>query len=239
MTPTLRKFNVRVTEVLELAKQLFDVHFNPEDVTVRYDLRGKCAGMAIMHRGQYSLRFNVEAINNHFDDMFDNTIPHEVAHLVCYAKPNLGKDHNAGWKRVCRMLGGDDSRTHSMKLTPAKRVNEFEYVLPSGNKVKLKTIRHNRLQRRQVSAYRYGSTGERITADMWVGQQSKPKRTPSPKSTQKSTKTPSNGLSKKQIAQQILIENPNMSRAQLIELFMVTAGLTKAGASTYYYNLTK
>ena len=92
----------RTKEVLALAEQLYGVKIEP---TVSFNLRGRVAGWAgckLCSSGrQYSLRFNCELIQGkHFDDMVNLTVPHEVAHLVCYARPDLGSKHDAGWRRV-------------------------------------------------------------------------------------------------------------------------------------------
>jgi predicted SprT family Zn-dependent metalloprotease len=38
--------------------------------------------------------------------MLEDTVPHEIAHFVCQVK-GLGKNHDEGWRKVCRELGGN------------------------------------------------------------------------------------------------------------------------------------
>jgi predicted SprT family Zn-dependent metalloprotease len=93
---------------------------------------------------QFSLRFNCELIQGeHFDDMMSNTVPHEVAHLVCYARPELGRKHDAGWKRVCVALGGNGKRTHNYDVVVRGR---FDYITDKGNKVSVTKKYHNYVQ---------------------------------------------------------------------------------------------
>ena len=41
-------------------------------------------------------------------------------------------------------------------------------------------------------------------------------------------------MTKKQQAQQLVIDNPSLSRNEIIEMFMSKLNMTKAGATTYY-----
>jgi len=46
-------------------------------------------------------------------------------------------------------------------------------------------------------------------------------------------------MSKIEMAQKIFVQNPSFSRKQLIEALMSQLNMTKAGATTYAYNLSK
>lgn len=46
-------------------------------------------------------------------------------------------------------------------------------------------------------------------------------------------------MTKSEQAKAIVAANPSASRSQLIEMFMSQLSMSKAGASTYYYNVTK
>ncbi len=230
------------SQVQECLKRAFD-HFNittvkPEQVAIHNDIRGMNAGQARRRGNQYSLRFNPEAITNHFDEMVKDTIPHEVAHIVCMIRPELGRNHDNGWKFVCRTLGGDDSRTHTMNLSPGKAKTEYDYMV-SGEIVKLGPKRHARLQRGETT-YSHRTLGK-ITKDMFVGKSGQ-RVTATPKAKPKSTPTTKPAMklgSKKQMAMVIYKANPNATRQQVIEMFMSHLSMTKAGASTYYYNCQK
>lgn len=236
----ITKHTQATRECLEKAFKLFDItHIKVSDVAIRNDIRGKHAGQARWQRRfneiSYSLRFNPEAITNYFQDMIKDTIPHEVAHIVCFIRPELGKNHDAGWKRVCRMLGGDDSRTHTMNLSAGKAKTEYDYLV-NGEIVKLGPKRHARLQRGETT-YRHRTLGQ-ITRDMFVGKAGQPTIT-TPKAKPKSTAKPAIAGSKKQMAMVIYKANPNATRQQIIEMFMSHLSMSKAGASTYYYNCQK
>jgi len=130
------------------------------NTAIRFDLRGNAAGQAGKKGNALTLRFNVEAIELDWNDMFNDTIPHEVAHLVTYQKPGLGKNHNRGWQRVAIALGSTGNRTHELKLTPGRTSVKYKYVLPSGKELMLGAIRHKRIQ----NGHPYSTKGEPILA---------------------------------------------------------------------------
>lgn len=243
----ISEFKAEVRNQLRKAFEQYGItEVDDRDVTVRADIRGMCAGRGgykvNFGRREYYLNFNAEAVEKHWDEMVKDTIPHEIAHVICYIRPELGKNHDRGWKRVCRSLGGDDSRTHDMLLTPAKRKFRHEYNV-NGASVMVGPKHHAAIQRGRPVTVR--ATGEQILRSMYVRkvqvggpvQQPEPPRqaaqNPSPSRT---TKKPSSG-SKMDVARKIMVENPGKSRSEIIALFMEQAGLTKAGASTYYQKL--
>lgn len=236
---SIAKHTQAARECIEKAFDMFNITtIKASDVIIRNDIRGQHAGQAMRRGKTYTLRFNPEAITNYFQEMLTDTIPHEVAHIVCFIRPDLGKNHDAGWKRVCRMLGGDDSRTHTMNLSAGKAKTEYDYMV-SGEIVKLGPKRHARLQRGETT-YSHRTLGK-ITKDMFVGKSGQ-RVTATPKAKPKSTPTTKPAMklgSKKQMAMVIYKANPNATRQQVIEMFMSHLSMTKAGASTYYYNCQK
>lgn len=144
-------FLAEVKRYLDLAQELFEVDLS--NTVVFMDTKGLTAGWAQKQGNELTLKFNTEAIEKYFALMVADTIPHEVAHLVCFMKPHLGKGHNAGWKNVCMMLGGQPDRCHNMKLTSTRKTRSFEYLSENGDRMELSIIRHNRLQNGRVSAY--------------------------------------------------------------------------------------
>jgi len=136
----------KTAEVLAKAQLLYGVDLKP---TVSFNLRGRVAGWAGCRHcaGQriYILRFNRELIaGNHFEDIRDNTVAHEIAHLVCYARPKLGKNHDAGWRRVCLALGGNGNTRHDYEVTYAN--GSWDYISTAGHKITISNIRHKKVQ---------------------------------------------------------------------------------------------
>ena len=134
------------------------------NTTIRFDLTGRSAGQAYRKGNVLGLRFNVEAIGMDWDGMFNDTIPHEVAHLVTFQKPRLGRNHDHGWRRVAVALGSTGDTRHALKLTPGRIVTKFRYVLNSGKELMIGPIRHKRIQ----SGQPYSTLNEKILAIHYV-----------------------------------------------------------------------
>lgn len=235
MQQVLKDFTDAIHACLKLASETYNVDLSPDTVTIENNIKGDVAGQAWRKvYGKYRLRFNLEAIEKHNEEMTKDTIPHEVAHLVCYARPELGKNHDDGWKRVCRRLGGDDSRLHDMVLTPAKikDIIRFEYNV-LGHPVMLGPRQHKAVQDGSKSyTCRHPKHGKNIAIlpYMWTESAIKTNRV------DQEWTGAGTGESKKTIATRIWNESANKTRAQVIALFVSEAGMTKAGASTYYQN---
>lgn len=146
-------------------------------VDIRYDIRGKCAGMAGAAsvnrytgevKGLY-LRFNREAITKNWDEMVNQTIPHEVAHIVAYVHRRLGaKNHNWAWQQIDRALGGTGERCHKMELTPGRRTTRHLYRLENGLEFKIGPKHHSGLQAGKYG-YLKDKKGNYIRANNYVG----------------------------------------------------------------------
>lgn len=144
---TLEQFTKEVRKCLEQAGKMYNLELAMSRVDIRLDIRGYInAGQACSRRGQYFVRFHPDAIVKHYDEMVKDTVPHEVAHLVCFMRPDLGRNHDKGWKRVCRSLGGDDSRCHNMDFGEKPQREEFWYETTTGHMIDVGPIRHKRIQ---------------------------------------------------------------------------------------------
>ncbi len=149
MKQTLNRFDAmrdKVKQVAELANKLYGVDLSKAPVS--FNLKGRVAGWAgckiCEGRKQVSFRFNCELIeSDHFEDMMNNTIPHELAHGVCYLRPELGRKHDRGWQAVCLALGGDGKRTHNYDVVVKGR---WDYLTDLGNKVSVTKRYHAAVQ---------------------------------------------------------------------------------------------
>lgn len=143
-------------QVYLLAAQHYGLDLS--NVTIRFDLKGRCAGMACYRNGRYTVRFNQDMLMrpDSLKDMLEDTVPHELAHTVCQMNPALGENHNWGWVQVCRRLGGTGKRTHDLEVVYG-RGKTFEYTTNRGHKVRVSEQRHKQIQTRgSVLTYRGG-----------------------------------------------------------------------------------
>jgi hypothetical protein len=111
----------KFADVCALAHRLYGVNLSACQVS--FALKGRMAGQCrckIMAPTRVvSFRFNQEMImGQDFVGMRDDTIPHEIAHGVCFMLPQLGKGHNSGWRQVCIALGGSGRKYHNFAVRP-------------------------------------------------------------------------------------------------------------------------
>lgn len=248
MQQKLKDFNAAVLACLKLASEKYNVNLNANTVIITTDVTGRAGGWAHPMRsdGKYKLRFNREAIDLYHEDMVENTIPHEVAHLVCYARPELGRKHDFGWKAVCRGLGGDDSRTHNMSLTAAKIVpsRRQKYTTDSGRICEVGPKHHQMLQAGCKTIF-MRSPKEFLRADQWEHYGKVPAAPQNVLVASGISIVHSNipsttpGSSKRQRAEAIYLKNKHLPRGEVIKLFVAHADMTVAGAGTYYQNFKK
>ncbi len=155
-------------EVRELAESLYDIDLSK--LTLSCDLRGHAAGQARWNRrtGESLVRLNLEAYSLDPKDTLGDTIPHEIAHIVC-GMNGTDRAHGHPWRDACRRLGGHGGRTHSLDLTPTRTSRRFLYRSPCGREIELKSGRHNKLQRGKVKCYTFSVSGRFYRAD-FVGE---------------------------------------------------------------------
>lgn len=148
----------RCNAIFAKAMELYGLDLSK--TTIRFDLKGRAAGVAGARGSffdrQYYMRFNRDMMTREaFDHILNETVPHEIAHLVCFMNPKLGSNHDAGWARVCLALGGSGARTHKEEVVYGKGTT-YEYTTDRGEKVRLSDRRHSYIQGGGVLTYRHG-----------------------------------------------------------------------------------
>jgi predicted SprT family Zn-dependent metalloprotease len=158
----------KVKEVDARARMMFPAYANAPALKVAFFSKGRTAGWA--KYGIWTVEFNEHQMAE-TTAIRDLTVPHEIAHMVCYYT-GLGKGHNAGWKRVCRILGGDGKRCYDaaergVTFKLGRRTREYKY--DNGvTSVWLGASRHKKLQLGKVSAY--VSKNSRIQREHYTGE---------------------------------------------------------------------
>jgi len=116
-------------------------------VSIRFDLKGRSAGQASRRGSVYAIRYNHDMLGREaFDHVLNNTVPHEAAHIVCFMNPRLGDNHNSGWERVCKALGGTGATRHQEEVVYGKGTT-YEYTTDRGHKVRMSDKHHATVQR--------------------------------------------------------------------------------------------
>lgn len=149
MQQQIEQIKSKVQGCIALAEAKFGIKMPM--VQIRFDLRGRAAGMAGMRYGSFYLRFNVDHIRlggKTYEHLLNDTVPHEVAHTVCQAFPQYGRNHDAGWRRVCIALGGNGSRCYGENDAPEAVAAQrpWVYITTTGHEVRVTKIIHSKIQ---------------------------------------------------------------------------------------------
>jgi len=140
--------------VLATASALYSMDLS--HVSIRFDLKGRAAGMACQRGAQMYMRFNRDMLTREaFDHVINNTVPHEIAHIVCFKNPSLGRGHDSGWERVCVRLGGSGATRHKEDVVYGKGTT-YEYTTTTGHKVRLSEQRHRGIQSGNAIRWKHG-----------------------------------------------------------------------------------
>jgi len=131
---------------IALASRLYKKSF--VSIPIKFDLRGKCAGMYRRNGRDKLIRFNPWIFSKYYQHSLEQTVPHEVAHYVtdCLWPTQRVKPHGKEWKSVMEALGVEPKVTGNYDLTgiPVKQYPYFAYSC--GCKThQLSVIRHRRL----------------------------------------------------------------------------------------------
>jgi len=263
----------KVNEVLALARDKYpNFELEQGDIKYRFVKAGQSAGKASWRRRMgvvsYGLQFSLESAHVNIDEMINDTIPHEIAHIVNYVDKDTGNNHDYGWRNVCINLGGTGERTHNQTLSKAKYRKAYLYVTDSGSeRIVRSAAKHRRLQ--NGGEYIIRGTRERYSGQHFVriitaeenrieheGKveaynsangvvTSKPaQKAPivipvtitKPTSHKRPTPATHGGGSKKDRAKVIFTSFGTPDRQTFIKRCINELEMTKAGASTYYYN---
>lgn len=125
---------------------------------IRFDLRGRAAGQAGRKGWNYFMRFNRDMMMNaSWDHLFNDTVPHELAHVICFAN-GTDRGHGVFWKRTCIELGGTGQRCHSEDVTYAKG-RTYVYTTSTGRTINVSETKHQRIQTGSAYLFKDRSMG--------------------------------------------------------------------------------
>lgn len=145
----------KVDEFCKKADEVFGTNLLGK-VDVEFGLCGLTAGTALYKRsGNHVIDLNIEGLQKFEHEMLNETIPHEIAHLVVRAVHGYRKNgkkvqpHGKEFKAVCRVLGCSEETYHSMDLTPARKTREFMVTSRCGRiQSKFTSVRINKMRRK-------------------------------------------------------------------------------------------
>lgn len=258
------KVNAKLRECIAIANKRYNIDL--KFPTVVYQKRGTTAGTA--NYRTWTIDINPVLLVENFDDMLNDTVPHEMAHLITDAvypeahesgpmqltrrgwKRGKRSVHGAEWQSVMRVLGVNPSRTHSYDTTNARTREKVSYDYKCnccGAILKMGPKRHA-TEQRMPGHYTHSSCGRARGKLTLVA------KTPTATVHAKpvlpmmnlhqhvppapKSTAPETG-SKLARCYEIYKTYPTMARKDLIQQFVTRVGCTAAGASTYVANCKK
>ncbi len=138
-------------EVIALTRRLIQhaesgFHLAVPTPEIRFDLRGKAAGMVIFSNTGTVVRYNPKLLEENGASFVDQTVPHEVAHLIARALHGRRiRPHGPEWKLIMAFFGVPSHRCHNFSTasTRDRRMRYFAYRCGCRDH-RLSAIRHNR-----------------------------------------------------------------------------------------------
>jgi len=234
MTPLQIKALAEVEKYFKMAEKLYGREFAVSTVT--FDVRGATAGWA--YSGQNKIRYNNELMEQNPEEFFARTIPHEIAHIVAEKVfGGIGKKvgHGPQWRRVMEDFGVQDvTRCHSYDVSSVK-IDKRIYQYVCGCKThKVGGKINNKIKAGAIYTCR-SCRMPLIVADVITAKVAAVQAVVAPA---KSSTTPVQG-SKTQRARALYQQHVKKAPSEVIAIFMRELEMSKAGASTYYYNIKK
>lgn len=233
----------KTQEILKLAGERYGLDMS--GVKIRFDLRGRSAGQAGCRIGMggktydHYIRFNVQMIHSDgFDHIFNETIPHEIAHVICYMNPSLGRNHDTGWQRVCLALGGKGARCHEQEVVYANG-NTYTYITTTGHKVNMSQQRHRRVM--LGGSYNVRGKGEINNTCTWTryvaAAETMAAPVAAPVENKVAEREPKTGTKAAQVRAMIAIgKSTNKDQAAVIAAVIEALNMNKTMAKTYVVN---
>ena len=114
--------------IVDLAAGLFDLSLPA--IAVRFDLRGRSAGMYKAQGSERLIRYNPWVFAIAFDDNLTQTVPHEVAHYAVDIRYGRRvKPHGPEWKNTMKAMGYVPTVTcnYALQGVPTRQVRRFRY----------------------------------------------------------------------------------------------------------------
>jgi SprT protein len=110
-----QKVETIVDECITKAKRVWGdkIHIKP---AIIYDTKGKAAGWASYCYFNPRINLNPILLNANEDEMLNQTVPHEVAHIVTHMVFPGASSHGREWRSVMRVFGVRADRCHNMDI---------------------------------------------------------------------------------------------------------------------------
>jgi len=137
----------RSKEIIENCNQLFpNSQIEFKDFTFNFKLKGCVAGQAWYTKKM--LKFNLILASENLTDFFNDTIPHEIAHIYTDKIFPRSTPHGQQWKYIMSTMGFKPVRCHNYDTQTVKKLHNkmlYIYSCPCGNIFKLSKLIHGKI----------------------------------------------------------------------------------------------
>lgn len=138
--PLYRQVIHKVETLYDLAERVYHTTFPRPTITFKKS--GRNAGSAFL--SQNRINFNRVLLAHNADEYFNEVIPHEVAHLLCFKLYGRVKPHGNEWQQIMRETFQCEPQTrHSMDTAPLN-LKTVAYKCHCDSH-QLSRIRHNKV----------------------------------------------------------------------------------------------
>lgn len=149
-----------VLDCLDKAQKRFGISSVTKIPEVRFNTKGKTAGWACWNGGRPYIDINPILLNENVEEVVNQTVPHEVAHIVVnevYENARVRDSwtnrrqiapHGHEWQQVMRLFGKEPHRCHQMDTSTIQKLrsrgNRFVYKC-NCMEHEVSITRHNRV----------------------------------------------------------------------------------------------
>lgn len=157
MTRKFMKLVKEETPLTDLQKKLIEesisfyklacdkLNMDTTELTFKFDLTGDTAGQINTTSGR--IRYNLPIAERYTEDFLNQTVKHEIIHIVAdrYYKKDCG--HKKEWKNLMQFFGLNDSRCHDYDMSQVKGNRKmFKYNCPCNNWYTVGLNLHKKIQ---------------------------------------------------------------------------------------------
>ena len=142
-----------VKKVIEKCNNLFpEYKIEYSEIKFKFNLRGVVAGKA--NYKSRLLAFNLILAEENLINFFNDTIPHEIAHLYQRKIYPYSKPHGYEWKRIMLKMGYNPTRCHNYDTQTIKQNRKpkikYIYSCKCNKKFELSELLHSRIKTGQI-----------------------------------------------------------------------------------------
>lgn len=174
MSTIEQKLTERFRHFDALARTMFPEYARMPVPRLLFFTKGRANGCAhAMHSKKHAWTVRLNSfVAAQTPDAFDNTVSHEIAHMVDYARRGRS-GHDRIWKAIHRALGGTGARCSQygseIKRVAGRVTNWYLYRNASGAEILVGPKHHAALRSGKYTHLSNTKTRQRFTLSDWTG----------------------------------------------------------------------